>query len=486
MKKSFDAPLFYTSMQLKPLWPGFQYKLHQETGIHWMLRREKEKVAGGLLCDEMGLGKTIQMMGLLRNGVKKPGEKNLLIAPVAVLEQWKKIAIQSGISVMIPSPTGMSWISEGPVKSKLAPQLHCIGYEAAKRKRWLVAPPWTRLIYDEAHRLASQNSSTDLAKRITAEKKWMLSGTPIVNKLTDLITLLELVGVEHVPRSMEMLEPILKTYILARTMEQLRSHIPDAPKAPTYVKQQLDFLTKKEETFYHDKTDIIAKRLQALGTNNTLERLKLIMRLRQVSLHPQIYNEARKNQLQGLWDMPDWTETSTKFEAIRTLITTHTESHKWILFCHFKHEMTMLEEMLRAESKVELVQQYHGSLTAEQKEEVLEKSHMPVMEGKQEVLLVQLQAGGTGLNLQHFDRIIFTGPWWTQALMEQAVGRAVRIGQTKQVVVYHLHLKAEDTDDRINIDRIMMDKAESKGVLCRKVLESATSALKLEELTPSI
>lgn len=470
-------------LQLKPLWPGFHYKPHQETGIRWMLHREKEKVAGGLLCDEMGLGKTIQMMGLIRNGVSKPGEKNLLIAPVAVLEQWKKIAIESGINVMIPSATGMSWVSEGPVSSKLAPQLYCIGYESVKRKRWLVTiTTWTRLIYDEAHRLASQNSSTDLAKRIKADKKWMLSGTPIVNKLNDLLTLLELVGVEHIPRDMQSLEPIIKTYILARTMEQLRSYMPDAPKAPTYIKQQLDFLTEKEESFYHNKTDIIAQRLEALGKNNTLERLKLIMRLRQVSLHPQIYNEARKNQLKGLWDMPDWKETSTKFEAIRKLITAETESHKWILFCHFKHEMTMLEDMLRGESKVELVQQYHGSLTTEQKEEVLEKSRMPVMEGKQEVLLVQLQAGGTGLNLQHFNRIIFTGPWWTQALMEQAVGRAVRIGQTKQVVVYHLHLKAEDTDDRINIDRIMMDKAENKGALCRKVLESATTAVKLEDL----
>ena len=207
------------------------------------------------------------------------------------------------------------------------------------------------------------------------------------------------------------------------------------------------------------------------------------MRLRQVSLHPQIYNEARKNQLKAMWTQPDWTETSTKFEAIRSLVASATESHKWIIFCHFRHEMQMLEELLKGENTVELVQQYHGGLSSAQKEDVLERTTMPLMEDKQEVLLVQLQSGGTGLNLQHFDRIIFTGPWWTSALMQQAVGRAVRIGQTEQVMVYHLHLKAEENDERMNIDRFIAAKAGEKGELCAKVLQSATTAVKLADLS---
>ena len=468
--------------QVKPLWNGFEYKPHQIAGVTWMMGREKEEVAGGILCDEMGLGKTIEIIGLIRSAVKKPGEKNLLVAPVAVLEQWKKAARRAGVTVMVPHESGVFWVPEGEVQSKLASLLHCIGYESAKRKRWLVTMgSWDRLIYDEAHRLASKNGSTEVAMRIKASKKWMLSGTPIVNKLEDLVVLLELVGLENVPRSMDRLKPIIETYVLARSMEQLRSSMPDAPLKPIHVSKQLPFLTEEEGKFYSDKTDVIARRLQYAG-NNTLEKLKLIMRLRQVSLHPQIYNESRRRALKGLWDMPDWEGTSTKFEGIRKLIVENEESHKWILFCHFKDEMRMLEEMLLAESKVELVQQYHGGLTAEEKESVIEKTHMPVMGGKQEVLLVQLQSGGTGLNLQHFDRIIFSGPWWTKALMEQAVGRAVRIGQTKQVYVYHLLLEAEDNDERINIDRLMSEKAEGKGELCKKVLESATRALRVEEL----
>jgi SNF2 family DNA or RNA helicase len=475
--------------KLRVLWNGFAYKPHQETGVTWMMTRENDSSArGGILCDEMGLGKTIQMLGLVKNAVVKPREKNLLIAPVAVLEQWKKLVRQSKMTVMVPSTSGMSWAAEGK-EYPLSSRIHCIGYEAATRKPWLVSGnTWDRLIYDEAHRIASGNTGTELAERIEADKKWMLTGTPIVNKIKDLSTLLRLIGVKNLPgNNLDALSPLIKKYVLARTMEQLRISIPDAPKAPIHKTIHLDFLTEEEETFYHNKVDIIANRLNKLAGNNgrgaALERLKLIMRLRQVSLHPQIYNEARKNQLKAMWTQPDWTETSTKFEAIRSLVASATESHKWIIFCHFRQEMLMLEELLKGENTVELVQQYHGGLSSTQKEDVLERTTMPIVEGKQEVLLIQLQSGGTGLNLQHFDRIIFTGPWWTSALMQQAVGRAVRIGQTEQVMVYHLHLKAEENDERMNIDRFIAAKAGEKGELCAKVLQSATTAVKLADLS---
>lgn len=467
---------------LTPLWPGFSFLPHQQTGVTWMLGRERGETPGGILCDEMGLGKTIEVIGLLKNGIRHAGEKNLLIAPVAVLEQWKKVARKAKITVKVPS--NYDWVTEDE-RGSVGAELHCIGYEAAVRRPWLVMQAWTRLVVDEAHRIAGGNSSTDLVQRIKATNTWLLTGTPIVNKLNDFVTLLKVLGVKNAPRGVDSLEPFIKKYVLARTMEQVRASIPDAPKKAQHVFKSLDFLSKEEEKFYHSRADVIANRLNTLGGKGaTLERLKLIMRLRQVSLHPQVYNEARKNQLGSAWAQPDWEDSSTKFEAIRQLLVEAKTSHKWIIFCHFRHEMQMLEEMIRGESVVEIVQQYHGGLTAAQKEDVLERSLMPLMEGKQEVLLVQLQSGGTGLNLQHFDQIIFTGPWWTKALMDQAVGRAVRIGQAKQVVVYHLHLKAEEDDDRMNIDRFMAEKAELKGSLCEKILQGATTTVLAADLVP--
>jgi SNF2 family DNA or RNA helicase len=76
-----------------------------------------------------------------------------------------------------------------------------------------------------------------------------------------------------------------------------------------------------------------------------------------------------------------------------------------------------------------------------------------------------------GLNLQHFTHIIFVSPWWTSALMRQAVGRAVRIGQTEQVQVYHMLLKEEET---LNIDAMMRERMEEKEELLVEVLQGAS------------
>jgi SNF2 family DNA or RNA helicase len=113
---------------------------------------------------------------------------------------------------------------------------------------------------------------------------------------------------------------------------------------------------------------------------------------------------------------------------------------------------------------------YNGKLSASEREEVIATSKEPLYGKQQEVLLVQLLSGGVGLNLQHFDRIVFMGPWWTAAIMDQAIGRAVRIGQTKQVIVHHLILKEEQT---MNIDRMMLEKADSKRELCQMFLQAS-------------
>jgi hypothetical protein len=67
------------------------------------------------------------------------------------------------------------------------------------------------------------------------------------------------------------------------------------------------------------------------------------------------------------------------------------------------------------------------------------------------------------------------GPWWTAALMDQAVGRAVRIGQTEQVYVHHIILKEEELDS-LNVDRFMLEKADKKRDLCNEFLLATHAA----------
>jgi SNF2 family DNA or RNA helicase len=109
---------------------------------------------------------------------------------------------------------------------------------------------------------------------------------------------------------------------------------------------------------------------------------------------------------------------------------------------------------------------YHGGLTQKERGEVLEYSKKTT---RTTVMLLQLQSGGVGLNLQEYDRIIFVSPWWTSALMNQAVARAVRMGQTEVVKVYHLRLEDETDDAIINIDSTMRQKADEKQEMLKKI-----------------
>jgi len=454
-------------MALAPLWQDFSYKPHQETGIQWIMEREKAKPSGGIVCDEMGLGKTIQLLGALK---QERFTKTLLIAPVAVLSQWEQTAAKAGITVYRPSITGyrQEWKTES-IASIMAPKLYVIGYEMARnRPSFVMRTEWRRLICDEAHRVGpKRNSLHDMVLKIHAKSRWFLTATPIVNRMDDLKGLFLLLGTDDKKTLMEN----VSEYIMARSMSELRGSIPDAPPIPEIHRLSLPFLTEEEQDFYKGVSGTIVKRWKMLedevpGPGMALMKLKLFLRLRQISVHPQVYIEARR--LTGGADRPNWESKSTKFEAIKKLIAEGGTGHRWIVFCHFRSEMDLLQKELLDLPQVGKVHIYNGSLSGAQRTATLEETKETSV--LSQVLLIQLQSGGVGLNLQHFDRIVFSGPWWTSALMEQAIGRAVRIGQHSVVKVYHLSLVEEEA---LNIDRYMNAKADEKGTLCREILAQA-------------
>jgi SNF2 family DNA or RNA helicase len=149
------------------------------------------------------------------------------------------------------------------------------------------------------------------------------------------------------------------------------------------------------------------------------------------------------------------------------LLTDEVKPKRWIIFCQFKDEMSLIENELMDKYTV---LQYHGGLSEEQMATVLRDSEGD-LGGKHMVFLVNIKSGGVGLNLQHFTHIIFMSPWWTSALMRQSIGRAVRIGQKEEVQVYHLVLKEEET---LNIDALMRQKVSEKEEMLVDLLARAS------------
>lgn len=470
--------------ELTPLWSGdFDYKPHQITGIRWMMEQENDaSLRGGFLCDEMGLGKTIEILGLVKN---LEVNRTLMLGPLAVLRQWQDVAEKSKFNVFVVEKKPYRWTCTKKLYAS-RPSVYIMNYECAIGHPTLTDIfHWDRLVLDEAHRLANHASKIHISiKAIQAHRRWVVTATPIVNRLDDAKSLLKILGMqpEDIPSGMTGLLPIVQRKALCRTVDELRPIMPELPKEETTHIHSLPFESKEEQEFYRSIQGNLVARLNILMEEGSDQWaiLKLLLLLRQLSVHPQVYINARKRESK-YYPRDDWKDESTKFKALKNLIDTQSQhgEHRWLIFCQFHDEMELLESTLGKLEKVRRVQTYSGKNTQEQRNEIVQKTKEPLSREKNtEILLVQLQSGSVGLNLQHFDRVVFMSPWWTAALMDQAVGRAVRIGQTKSVEVHHFRL---DEEQSMNIDAMMIDKVEEKRLLCDWFLKNASRG----ELVPS-
>jgi hypothetical protein len=109
---------------------------------------------------------------------------------------------------------------------------------------------------------------------------------------------------------------------------------------------------------------------------------------------------------------------------------------------------------------------YDGKLTDKQRRMTIKKARADECD----VLLMQIQSGGVGINLQEFGCCIFMSPWWTSAIMNQAIARTVRMGQKSVVRIYRLQLEAE-VENITYIDRLIYAKAEEKSRLLLQFFE---------------
>ena len=470
---------------LPPLIPlqDMSYLPHQETAIRWMIEREdtpylifedtsnENYIYGGILADEMGLGKTISVIGLMLNN---PVPSTLVVAPLAVFSQWAEIGAKAGFSVF--KQTGSHWT---PLTRPGPQALYLANYERIVASPALTHTTWDRLVLDEAHKARNSKSQTfEQLVTIQANARWALTGTPLVNKIADITSLYRLLGSDQITASFKETLAPLATIMLART----RSQIPDGmPQDPTISHINLDFASEEESTFYKGIQGHIGAKWDRLKDRNDRDsvmlKLLLMLRLRQLSVHPQVYIESQRAKVSGQrneYTVPDWKYSCTKFEQVKTMLAEFPDSDGTIIFCSFRKEIELFVQELKSTTAIFT---YYGNMTESEKKEQIDGAKASLAAGQRTVMLVQINSGGTGLNLQFMNRVIFMSPWWNAALMDQAVGRVVRFGQTKPTYVYHIHLKQEEDAKTMNIDRFMFKKTEEKRMLCQRILNQANSTL---------
>ena len=489
----------------KPTFGPYTLLPHQVAAVQWMIQREEDDVMrGGFLCDDMGLGKTVSTVGLM---VNKPVARTLVLAPLAVLRQWVATISSAGGPAVYEFHKGDWRCVGGNLRNG---RVFVTNYDKLVRNGSAFEMRFNRIICDEAHVLRSfMSKKTTAVRKLECDRYWFLTGTPIVNGGSDLTCLVSLANKSIRPfigYSKQQMEQWMRDWALHRTAGQMRELLADMLPKPAIIKEhRIPFATEEEAFFYRGIQGRIAAQLQHLmdqDNANGIAMLTLLLRLRQISVHPQVYIQSKKKK--GGYLRPDWTGDSTKTEAIVKILKEEKEGHGYVIFCNFKEELDILRARLEQEPCVGSVITYEGSMSESTRAAVVAESeelmNATVGEGEvamlediftkpmlptdvirhilkfkgpsHTVMLAQIQCAGTGLNLQHFDRVIFTTPWWTAALMDQAAGRVLRLGQRKQVVIHYIHLE-EEGNVSLNIDDFINEKVEQKRELCQLMLSVA-------------
>jgi SNF2 family DNA or RNA helicase len=485
---------------------GITYLKHQEEGVRWMLAREEAGAAvcrGGILGDDMGLGKTFQTIGLLKNGLAL---RTLIICPPALIAGWTEELKACGYAVGVlmgtaawsveddadmqktvkpgttPSrlPAVAGTVKPGTTPSRLpavAGTVWLTSYPKAclyRRFIGLAEPAFQRIVLDEGHVIRNGKGTARwmncmaIAKRAVC--RWILSATPVQNGPSDWRNLCWWLRV-RCPAAM--IPELAPTLMLRRTMAELRGDIEALPPPPRFIEHNLSIPEgTKEGKLFRVLCDQ-AENAMENKSMSALIKLELWMRIQQFVVHPQIYIEAMRTKLGGAYPRPDWPTPeegggATKWtECMKELVAGVEAREGTIVFCNFRREMDMVEEA--AEALGAEVFAVRGGMGCEKVGEAVAGAKAAALEGKPVVVVVQIVSGGAGLNLQFCQRILFLSQHWNPAVVHQAVGRAVRIGQ-RAFVQIHLFRIVDDVLD--NIDRRMIDLHLRKITDAQEICES--------------
>jgi SNF2 family DNA or RNA helicase len=469
---------------------NMEHKPYQYDGVRWCLNNELREdppcnVRGGFIADEMGLGKTIMMIGLMYcNFVPH----TLVIVPPILIDQW---------FVQIYKTTGhKTLIYHGDAKKTITLQqlsaapivISTYGAITMTKKQIKEDPAvtmlhrvsWNRIIFDEAHHLRNSNTICYIGARLLPTKiRWLVSGTPVQNSKKDFYSLCALIKLQaSFYTETNNLRILARSFILKRTKKQVGIVISDI-----YVgKSLVDWTSQKEMALSEELHSALSfsrvnpeKGLNKLivDTFRKSGTLALILRAKQSCIYPklmckQLDKLVKRGCISDYSSYKDTFHHSSKLDAaINSILERKGNGCGKLIFCHFREEIDEIADRLR-KGGMDKVVTFDGRTSNGKRYEILND--------KNEALILQIQTGCEGLNLQeHYSEIYFISPHWNPAVEDQAIARCHRIGQTKPVYVQRFEMCSFVTDKQEyiptrTIDKYVNDVQADKRIVASEIL----------------
>lgn len=383
-----------------------ELRRYQEWGVKYILHQERV-----LLGDEMGLGKTIQAIASMVS-LKNTGATHfVVVCPASVLANWcREIRKMSKLSVVKIHGAGRkaaleSWKKTGGVAVTT--------YETTGFFKLEDDFKFSMLVVDEAHYI--KNPDAKRTKNVTdisyhAERILFMTGTALENRVEEMISLIKVLqphiaskvhGMEFLSSAPQFREAVAPVYY-RRKREDVLTELPDLIET-----QEWCSMNAIEEQAYEESV---------LGSN--------FMAARRVS-----------------WNVDDLKDSSKATRLMEIINEATEEGRKVIVFSFFLDTIKKITNYLGDQCYGPI----NGSISPQRRQEIIDEFDTAPAGA---VLAAQIQAGGTGLNIQSASVVIICEPQFKPSIENQAISRAYRMGQTRNVLVYRL-LCENSVDEKI-------------------------------------
>lgn len=327
------------------------------------------------------------------------------------------------------------------------------------------------IIADEAQYLKNSNTqNAKCIKKINADTRFALTGTPIENSLAELWSIFDFIMPgylfsyrkfknmyetpivkENSEYAMKKLKLLIEPFVLRRNKKEVLTELPD--KTVTVLNNEMNDEQKNIYLTYLARAkQEISEQIDLNGFEQShMQILAALTRLRQICCHPGLF-------------MANYKAGSSKLDQCIEIIEEATEAgHKILLFSGY----TSMFEFIEKELKTRKIKYFKltGATKVDERIELVDKFNE---DSEVKVFLISLKAGGTGLNLTGADMVIHYDPWWNISTENQATDRAYRIGQKNNVQVYKLITKN-------SIEEKIYELQEKKASLANSMLDTKTS-----------
>lgn len=407
-----------------------QYQLF---GVKYIIQNQRV-----LLGDEMGLGKTIQAIACMAH-LKATGKTHfLVVCPVSVMVNWNREisrhSRQQALEIhgLDRDLEYEQWKRDGGVGITT--------YETITRLE-LGEEQIDLLVVDEAHYVKNpQAQRTKALQQLAkaAEYALFMTGTPLENKVEEMTFLISMLK-EDVAKKLSRVAAISTAdsfreaageVYLRRIREDVLTELPEKEE-----KQEWCAMNREEKEAYY----------QTLLEGN-------YMAVRQVS-----------------WNVEDIQKSSKAARLVEICDAARENGRKIIVFSFFLHTIEIVQKLLEGRCYGPI----SGGISGAKRQEILDEFEKSEPGS---VLVSQIIAGGTGINVQAASVVILCEPQWKPSTEEQAISRAYRMGQKQSVMVHRLL-----TED--SIDERMLDILQGKTDIFNSFAQESVAGERLQKMS---